>query len=105
LVDDLLLAVHRITKPSCTAVLRGNAVVVTLSQPKLQANATSCPCTMGPAGAPMSADKRRKWCDNPKNLEGKMFDTNNVYTFHIWQVSTGANDAITPFDGYSRQLD
>eukprot|EP00775_Hariotina_reticulata_P003271 gene3271-3548_t len=36
-------------------------------------------------GAPMSADKRRKWCDNPKNLEGKMFDTNNIYTFHIWQ--------------------
>eukprot|EP00775_Hariotina_reticulata_P003808 gene3808-4065_t len=34
---------------------------------------------------PLTAAKRRKWCDQPKNLEGLMLDTENVYTFHIWQ--------------------
>jgi hypothetical protein len=33
----------------------------------------------------MAAEKRRKWCDVVKNLEGKTFDTEHVWTFHIWQ--------------------
>uniref|UniRef100_A0A383VSP2 Domain of unknown function at the cortex 1 domain-containing protein n=1 Tax=Tetradesmus obliquus TaxID=3088 RepID=A0A383VSP2_TETOB len=36
-------------------------------------------------GKPVSAAKRKKWCDVPKNLEGLMLDTEHVYTFHIWQ--------------------
>ena len=37
------------------------------------------------AGNPVSSDKRRKWCDVPKNLVGKQFNPDHVYTFHIWQ--------------------
>ena len=37
------------------------------------------------AGNPLCADKRRKWCDIPKNLAGKQFSPDHVYTFHIWQ--------------------
>jgi hypothetical protein len=33
----------------------------------------------------LTAAKRKKWCDVPKNLEGLMLDTQHVYTFHIWQ--------------------
>jgi hypothetical protein len=33
----------------------------------------------------VSAAKRKKWCDVPKNLDGLMLDTEHVYTFHIWQ--------------------
>jgi hypothetical protein len=33
----------------------------------------------------VSAAKRKKWCDVPKNLEGLMLDTEHVCTFHIWQ--------------------
>jgi len=36
-------------------------------------------------GNPFPAEKRRKWCDVVKNLEGKTFDTEHVWTFHIWQ--------------------
>ncbi|WIA11789.1 hypothetical protein OEZ85_011882 [Tetradesmus obliquus] len=36
-------------------------------------------------GAPLSPEKRRKWCDVPKHLAGKQFSTEHVYTFHIWQ--------------------
>lgn len=36
-------------------------------------------------GDPLPADKRRKWCDIPKNLAGKQFVPDHVYTFHIWQ--------------------
>ena len=36
------------------------------------------------AGNPVSSDKRRKWCDVPKNLSGRQFSTDHVYTFHIW---------------------
>eukprot|EP00878_Enallax_costatus_P000528 GHUV01000623.1.p1 GENE.GHUV01000623.1~~GHUV01000623.1.p1 ORF type:complete len:349 (+),score=116.38 GHUV01000623.1:263-1309(+) len=36
-------------------------------------------------GNPVSSDKRRKWCDVPKNLAGKQFTPDHVYTFHIWQ--------------------
>jgi hypothetical protein len=39
----------------------------------------------GKAGEPMHADKRRRWCDVPKNLDGRMYDTDHVWTFHIWQ--------------------
>ncbi|GBF87353.1 hypothetical protein Rsub_00064 [Raphidocelis subcapitata] len=37
------------------------------------------------SGAPLSSDKRRKWCDNPKNLEGCKFVPGLTYTLHIWQ--------------------
>lgn len=37
------------------------------------------------AGAPLSADKRRQWCDIPKNLAGRLLDTEYIWTFHIWQ--------------------
>jgi hypothetical protein len=33
----------------------------------------------------VSAEKRRKWCDAPRNLEGRMLDPGLTYTFHIWQ--------------------
>lgn len=36
-------------------------------------------------GAPLSPEKRRKWCDVPKNLQGLKFSPDYVYTFHIWQ--------------------
>eukprot|EP00877_Chromochloris_zofingiensis_P008387 jgi/Chrzof1/3801/Cz13g09100.t1 len=36
-------------------------------------------------GAPLSADKRRQWCDIPKNLAGRLLDTEYIWTFHIWQ--------------------
>lgn len=36
-------------------------------------------------GNPVSSDKRRKWCDTPKNLSGRQFSPDHVYTFHIWQ--------------------
>lgn len=36
-------------------------------------------------GEPLPADRRRKWCDTPKNLAGKQFSPDYVYTFHIWQ--------------------
>jgi hypothetical protein len=36
-------------------------------------------------GLPLAADRRRKWCDVAKNLEGRTFDTEHVWTFHIWQ--------------------
>ncbi|KAI8474441.1 MAG: hypothetical protein J3K34DRAFT_407807 [Monoraphidium minutum] len=36
-------------------------------------------------GRPMEADKRRKWCDDPDNVEGLAFDPDLVYTFHIYQ--------------------
>jgi hypothetical protein len=36
-------------------------------------------------GAPLSPDKRRKWCDVPKHLDGLVLDTANVWTFHIYQ--------------------
>jgi hypothetical protein len=36
-------------------------------------------------GRPLSADKRRKWCDDPENVEGLELDTDHVYTFHLWQ--------------------
>ncbi|KIZ05346.1 hypothetical protein MNEG_2608 [Monoraphidium neglectum] len=36
-------------------------------------------------GGPLTADRRRKWCDEPANVEGLSFDTDNVYTFHVWQ--------------------
>lgn len=41
-----------------------------------------CPCT---PGDPLPSDRRRKWCDTPKNLVGKQFSPDYVYTFHIWQ--------------------
>lgn len=36
-------------------------------------------------GAPLSPEKRRKWCDVPKNLQGLKFSPDYVYTFYIWQ--------------------
>ena len=36
-------------------------------------------------GDALPADKRRKWCDAPKNLEGRQYGTEHVWTFHIWQ--------------------
>lgn len=36
-------------------------------------------------GAPLLPEKRRKWCDAPKNLEGLKFSPDHIYTFHIWQ--------------------
>ena len=36
-------------------------------------------------GRPLTAERRRKWCDAPRNLEGKRFSTEHVYTLHIWQ--------------------
>lgn len=43
------------------------------------------PAPAAAAGAPLPADRRRKWCDVAKNLEGRTFDTEHVWTFHIWQ--------------------
>jgi hypothetical protein len=31
------------------------------------------------------SERRRKWCDNPKNLEGLTLSPDHTYTFHIWQ--------------------
>jgi len=36
-------------------------------------------------GAPMSAERRRKWCDEPANVDGLTYDPDLVYTFHMWQ--------------------
>jgi hypothetical protein len=36
-------------------------------------------------GHPLSADKRRKWCDDEDNAAGLFFETDLVYTFHLWQ--------------------
>ncbi|KAI8472123.1 MAG: hypothetical protein J3K34DRAFT_217390, partial [Monoraphidium minutum] len=36
-------------------------------------------------GKPMSADKRRKWCDVPANIAGRKFTPDVTYTIHIWQ--------------------
>jgi hypothetical protein len=36
-------------------------------------------------GNPLSSDKRRKWCDEPENLEGLYFNTEHVYTMHLYQ--------------------
>lgn len=33
----------------------------------------------------MAAEKRRKWCDDPANVEGLEFGTEHVYTMHVWQ--------------------
>lgn len=33
----------------------------------------------------MNADKRRKWCDNPANLEGRVLGTEYVWTIQFWQ--------------------
>ncbi|KAI8468504.1 MAG: hypothetical protein J3K34DRAFT_522883 [Monoraphidium minutum] len=30
-------------------------------------------------------ERRRKWCDNPKHLEGRKLSPDHTYTFHIWQ--------------------
>lgn len=37
------------------------------------------------AGQPVCSDKRRRWCDMPKNLHNRFLDTDHVYTFQIWQ--------------------
>lgn len=42
-------------------------------------------CACAPAGQPLCAAKRRKWCDVPKHLEGQVLSPDHVYTFHIWQ--------------------
>jgi len=42
-------------------------------------------CAVLWSGAPLSPEKRRKWCDVPKNLQGLKFSPDYVYTFHIWQ--------------------
>lgn len=42
-------------------------------------------CLLLLPGAPLSPEKRRKWCDVPKNLQGLKFSPDYVYTFHIWQ--------------------
>lgn len=36
-------------------------------------------------GRPLPSDRRRKWCDVPRNLEGLEFKPDHVYTLHIWQ--------------------
>lgn len=36
-------------------------------------------------GGPMAADARRKFFMNEKNLAGRAFDTDHVWTFYIWQ--------------------
>ncbi|GBF99475.1 hypothetical protein Rsub_12143 [Raphidocelis subcapitata] len=53
-----------------------------------------CPAIADKHGRPLPSDKRRKWCDQPKNLGGRAFGTDHVYTFHIWQH-------LIDFAGYS----
>jgi hypothetical protein len=43
------------------------------------------PALVSADGSPMPAEKRRRWCDEPKNVEGMYFDTEHVYTLHLWQ--------------------
>ena len=46
----------------------------------------SCPPLPPPLSAlPVISDRRRKWCDQPKNLAGRTFSPDHTYTFHIWQ--------------------
>ncbi len=33
----------------------------------------------------MPGEKRRKWCDQPKNLAGLKFTPEHTVTLHIWQ--------------------
>lgn len=42
-------------------------------------------CVLLLQGNPLSPEKRRKWCDVPKNLQGLKFLPEHVYTFHLWQ--------------------
>jgi hypothetical protein len=41
-------------------------------------------CAM-PPGNPLSAEERRRWCDNPAHMEGLWFDPAHVYTYHSYQ--------------------
>ncbi|GBF89589.1 hypothetical protein Rsub_02307 [Raphidocelis subcapitata] len=43
------------------------------------------PALADAAGNPVSSDKRRRWCDEPANIEGLMVDTDLVYTLQLWQ--------------------
>jgi hypothetical protein len=36
-------------------------------------------------GNPLPVEARRKWADNPANVEGLWYDTDLVYTIHAWQ--------------------
>ena len=36
-------------------------------------------------GNALPAERRRRWCDAPRNLEGRAFSPDHVYTLHIWQ--------------------
>jgi len=41
---------------------------------------------MDAEGRPLNAEKRRRWCDDPAHLESVgEFDSQYVYTFHMWQ--------------------
>lgn len=33
----------------------------------------------------VASERRRKWCDAPKNLAGRKLSPDHTYTFHIWQ--------------------
>ena len=53
------------------------------------------PALAGPGGAPVPADRRRKWADDPANVEGLWYDPDLVYTVHVWQhVSPLLEDAL-----------
>jgi hypothetical protein len=43
------------------------------------------PGAVGADGKPLDSDTRRKWCDNPANLKGAVFEPGYVYTIHSWQ--------------------
>lgn len=36
-------------------------------------------------GSPLAAEKRRRWMDDPANLERVKFEPGYVYTLHVWQ--------------------
>jgi hypothetical protein len=43
------------------------------------------PALVDEDGGPLPAERRRKWADEPANIEGLHFDTDLVYTIHAWQ--------------------
>ena len=47
------------------------------------------PALADAAGDPLAADKRRRWCDEPRNVAGLEVGPGLVYTFHFYQHVKG----------------
>jgi Protein of unknown function (DUF1769) len=50
------------------------------------------PCASGSAGKPWGSNQRRKFFAASKNLRGRSFGTELVWTFHIWQQFISMSD-------------